>query len=147
MANEPTACEPTVCAVPLATMHATRVVPLAPTVRVPLVVPVLDTPLIWRLHPVTATFDVPVFLNVTRQAGPLALLVWAQRLTDAETWAELVNDPKRPKTNPAMATAAMRVIAIRITVASTGEIAFLFFAGILKTINCSGLRPDARKWY
>jgi hypothetical protein len=33
--------------------------------------------------------------------------------------AELVNDPKRPNTNPAMAMAAMSVIAIGITVAMT----------------------------
>jgi len=37
-----------------------------------------------------------------------------------------VNEPKRPNTKPAMAMAAMRVIAIRMTVARTGEIAFLF---------------------
>jgi len=41
------------------------------------------------------------------------------------TCAELVNDPNRPKTNPAMAMAAISVIAMRITVARTGEIAFL----------------------
>ena len=34
--------------------------------------------------------------------------------------------PNRPKTKPAMAIAAMRVIAMRMTVARTGEIAFLF---------------------
>jgi hypothetical protein len=45
----------------------------------------------------------------------------------AEICAELVNDPKRPKTKPAIAIAAMSVIAIRITVARTGEIAFLLF--------------------
>ena len=46
--------------------------------------------------------------------------------TCAETCAELVNDPKRPNTNPAMAMAAMRVMAMRMTVARTGEMAFLF---------------------
>jgi hypothetical protein len=40
---------------------------------------------------------------------------------------ELVNDPNRPNTNPAMAMAAMRVMAMRMTVARTGEMAFLFF--------------------
>ena len=40
----------------------------------------------------------------------------------------LVNDPKRPNTKPATAMAAMRVMAIRITVARTGEIAFLRLA-------------------
>ena len=50
-----------------------------------------------------------------------------QVTTTALTCAELVNDPKRPNTNPAMAMAAMSVIAISITVARTGEIAFLLF--------------------
>ena len=50
-----------------------------------------------------------------------------QVTTTADTCAELVNDPNRPNTNPAIAMAAMRVIAISITVARTGEIAFLFF--------------------
>ncbi len=36
--------------------------------------------------------------------------------TDAVTCAELVNDPNRPNTNPAMAMAAMRVMAMRMTV-------------------------------
>ena len=49
-----------------------------------------------------------------------------QVTTTADTCAELVNDPKRPNTNPAMAMAAMRVMAMRMTVASTGEMAFLF---------------------
>ncbi len=39
----------------------------------------------------------------------------------ALTLAELVNDPNRPNTNPAMAMAAMSVIAMRITVARTGK--------------------------
>jgi len=55
-------------------------------------------------------------------------------LVVAATCAELVNDPKRPNTNPAMAMAAMRVIAFRITVARTGEIAFLLLVEILKAI-------------
>jgi hypothetical protein len=41
------------------------------------------------------------------------------------TVAELVNVPKRPNTKPATAMAAMRVIAMRMTVARTGEMAFL----------------------
>jgi hypothetical protein len=46
---------------------------------------------------------------------------------EAETCAVLVNDPKRPNTKPATAMAAMSVIAMRMTVARTGEMAFLFF--------------------
>ena len=53
--------------------------------------------------------------------------VAGQVTATAETCAELVNDPKRPKTKPAMATAAIRVMAMRMTVARTGEMAFLFF--------------------
>ncbi len=39
--------------------------------------------------------------------------------------AELERVPKSPKTKPAIATAAMRVMAMRMTVARTGEMAFL----------------------
>jgi hypothetical protein len=67
--------------------------------------------------------------------------------TDALTWAELVNVPKRPNTKPATAMAAMRVIAMRITVARTGEIAFLCLEG-LKFIGLTYLRqPDSCEWY
>ena len=45
----------------------------------------------------------------------------------ALTCAVDVKVPNRPKTKPAMAMAAMRVMAMRMTVASTGEMAFLFF--------------------
>jgi hypothetical protein len=38
------------------------------------------------------------------------------------TVAELVNDPNRPNTNPAIATAAMSVIAIGMTMAMTGDV-------------------------
>jgi len=71
--------------------------------------------------------EVPEFERVTvqvvppcKQLAPLAL-----------TRAVVVNVPKRPNTNPAMAMAAMSVIAIRITVASTGEIAFLAGVGVI----------------
>jgi len=67
--------------------------------------------------------DVPVFWKVT----PPKMVAWAIVGRTADTCAELVNDPNRPKTNPAMAMAAMRVMAMRMTVASTGEMAFLFF--------------------
>jgi hypothetical protein len=66
--------------------------------------------------------------------------------TLAVTPAVLVNDPKRPNTKPATAMAAMSVIAIRITVARTGEIAFLFllWVEILKLgLLCCLLREGA----
>ena len=75
------------------------------------------------VHPVTATLDVPVLVKVTMQVSDVPV----QDVTCALTCAELVNEPKRPNTNPAMAMAAMRVMAMRMTVASTGEMAFLFF--------------------
>ena len=72
----------------------------------------------------TLTLEVPEFVKVTRQLS--VVLVWVHCVTCADTCAELVNEPKRPNTNPAMAMAAMRVMAMRMTVASTGEMAFLF---------------------
>ncbi len=52
-----------------------------------------------------------------------------------------MNDPKRPNTNPAMAMAAMRVIAMRMTVARTGEMAFLlpFFTICIVGVRWAGL--------
>ena len=44
---------------------------------------------------------------------------------EIETCAVLVNEPNSPNTNPAMATAAMRVMAMRMTVARIGEMALL----------------------
>jgi len=68
--------------------------------------------------------DVPVFVSKTVQVFVLTTHV----VTCALTLAELVNDPNRPNTNPAMAMAAMRVMAMSITVAKTGLIAFLRLA-------------------
>jgi hypothetical protein len=48
------------------------------------------------------------------------------------------SDPNKPKAKPAMATPATRVIAMRMTVARTGEIAFLFFVNFVKFIAESG---------
>jgi len=51
--------------------------------------------------------------------------VYVQLVTDACTCAVDVKVPNRPKTKPAMAIAAMRVMAMRMTVASTGEMAYM----------------------
>ncbi len=56
----------------------------------------------------------PLLVRMTVQVPPPALAM--QETEVALIWAEAVNDPKRPKTNPAMAMAAMSVIAMRITV-------------------------------
>jgi len=123
--NDPWAVEPTTP--PTTPAAIAQVCPTDPppavtaaAVRVPLVA----TPAIWTLHAVGVAFEDPVFWRFTMQVAGAALV---QVTETAETCAELVNDPNRPNTNPAMAIAAMSVIAMRMTVASTGEMAFLFF--------------------
>jgi hypothetical protein len=76
------------------------------------------------LHAVGDALAEPVFWRFTVQTTGDTL---PQVTLTAVTCAEFVNDPKRPKTKPATAMAAMRVIAMRMTVARTGEMAFLFF--------------------
>jgi len=129
--TDPIACAPTVWAAVAAAWRQTNVAELdAATVgRVRTPLHATEVPPIWTLPPVTATLEVPVLVNVTVHwlllaAVPVPAL---HAVTCALTCAELVNDPKRPNTNPAMAIAAMRVMAMRMTVASTGEMAFLFF--------------------
>jgi len=83
----------------------------------------------------TRTLEVPVLIDVTVPDSQGDAPAWAKDTSTTSTLAELVNDPNRPKTNPAMAMAAMRVMAIRITVAKTGLIAFLRLA-LLICILC-----------
>ena len=71
--------------------------------------------------PVTVVAAVPVLDSVTTQ---LMAVVPVQEALP-ETLAPDVNDPNRPNTNPAMAMAAMSVMAMRMTVAMTGDIPFL----------------------
>ena len=122
----PTAIEPTVWATAIVGVHVYVPDPLAGIVAVAgstgAAVDAAASPLIWTLQPVSATFEVPVLVNTTVQTFVDAM----QDVTCAVTVAELVNDPKRPNTNPATAMAAMSVIAMRMTVARTGEMAFLF---------------------
>jgi len=137
--TDPTACEPTVCEAVAASWRQTKLaVLLAPTVgRTSAPLHATAVPPIWTLPPVTTTLEVPVLVRVivhtllsTWVPGappPPAALYARHEVTCPETCAELVNDPNRPNTNPAMAMAAMSVIAMRMTVASTGEMAFLFF--------------------
>ena len=96
--------------------------PLAGTFAAVKAAGAFETPLICMKHPVACTLEVPVLVKTTVQTS----VEPTQDVTWALTCAELVNDPNRPNTNPAMAMAAMRVIAMRMTVASTGEMAFLF---------------------
>jgi len=128
--REPTACEPTAGSVVAAlVVHwgEASVLP-ALTVREPVFAVGVEstaTPPACIEHPWIRTFEVPELVKVRVQTSLPPTEV--QEVTLAETCAELVNDPKRPKTNPAMAMAAISVIAMRMTVASTGEMAFLFF--------------------
>jgi hypothetical protein len=66
------------------------------------------------VHAETPVLPVPVFMRVsvhtTVGVTVVHWVVWAL------TVAVLVNDPNRPNTNPAIATAAMSVIAMRMTV-------------------------------
>jgi len=52
-----------------------------------------------------------------------------------------VKVPNRPKTKPAIATAAMRVMAMRITVANTGLIALRLLGG--RILNLGGSYEEA----
>jgi len=148
-ANWPIACEPTVCAsVAVACRHVTDIDPLAGIVPVGAALHETATPPICSLPPVTATLDVPVLVSVTVHWLLFATVVPAvpavHFVTCADTCAELVNDPNRPNTNPAMAMAAMRVIAMRMTVAKTGLIAFLRLALLICIVCCLSTRRSQR---
>jgi len=85
--------------------------------------------------PEVAVFPLPVLVHDRVHAVLPAGATSVQVAAPSDTWAVFVNVPKRPNTNPAMATAAMSVIAMRITVARTGEMAFLF------AVVCMFIRP------
>jgi hypothetical protein len=68
----------------------------------------------------TFVLAVPVLLRLTVQNA-----VEAMQEAVAVTCALEVNEPNRPNTNPAIAMAAIRVMAMSMTVAMTGEMAFL----------------------
>jgi len=95
-----------------------------PKVRVALLALVLDVP-VFRATTVPA-FAAPV-------PGAMFGAVNVTLATD-------VNDPKRPKTNPAMAMAAMRVMAMSMTVAKTGLIAFLRLALLICIVGYASTR-------
>jgi hypothetical protein len=79
-----------------------------------------------RLHEaVTDVLALPELVNMRAHVSGAAPALEVQEVTLAWTLAVLVNDPNRPNTKPAMAMAAMSVMAISITVARTGLIAFL----------------------
>lgn len=85
---------------------------------------------------VIAVLLVPVLVSARVHTSLLGTApARVHEMTRAETCAELVNDPNRPNTNPAMAIAAINVIAIRITVAKTGLIAFLFLGLLILMVD------------
>jgi len=81
-------------------------------------------------------FDVPELIIDRSQISWTAKV---QLVTLALTVAVFVNVPNRPNTKPAMAIAAMRVIAIKMTVANTGEIAFLLPVRVGIFMTCRSL--------
>ncbi len=83
---------------------------------------------------VVAAVPVLLMLRVHVAAGLPAVVV---HVADPETLAEDVKLPNKPNTNPAIAMAAISVMAMRMTVAMTGEIAFL----PLTFVICMLLRP------
>ena len=103
--------------------------------------------------PVTADLPDPVFCTVMPQSHVWSgdVPVGAEQVTVDElivSVAELVNVPNRPNTKPATAMAAMRVIAIRITVARTGLIAlrcFPYFASFIGFVWLLCLWQDYRE--
>jgi len=87
-------------------------------------------------------FAVPEFSAFTVPAGAAPP---ASDVKVTVTLAVLVNPLNRPNTNPAMAMAAMSVIAMRMTVARIGEIAFLFRT-LMIFIVWPALSHDAGEW-
>ena len=122
-------------------------VPVAelPELRFPEVtakVPVVVLPARSRLQTVgLARLALPVFVRMIVHTSGVPL----QFVTLAETLAVEVKVPNRPNTKPATAIAAMSVMAIRITVANTGLIAFRFVVGrILMAISSYEPVPEKR---
>jgi len=101
-------------------------VALFPALRFPetrLAVPRYDEPpSVIVQTPVIDVLAVPEFVRTSVHASGVPTQLGPE---DADTTAELVNVPRRPKKKPDTAVAAMSVIAMRTTVASTGEIAVL----------------------
>jgi len=126
---DPTYDSPDVGAAALVIVHVTVVVLPAVSVVPPQAFPALVTPPNTIVDPVGVVLAVPLLMSEIVHTESATVV---QVTTAALTLAVLVNEPKRPKTKPATAMAAISVIAMRITVARTGEIAFLLRVGILK---------------
>jgi len=75
------------------------------------------------------------FVNATVPIVPGDVSLAEHTAVETDRFAELPSDPNNPKTNPAMATAATSVIAMRMTVARIGEMAFLLLYLISFTVR------------
>ena len=109
-------------------------VALFPAARLPdtkLAVPTYEEPSNVILQtPVAVVLEVPELVKMSVHCSGVPL---QETPEDAETTAELEKVPSNPKKNPETAVAAMRVIAMRITVARTGEIALLLsWTGVIQ---------------
>jgi hypothetical protein len=125
---DPTYDSPDVGAAALVIVHVSAVV-LPAVIVVAGQVPALVAPPNVIVDPVGVVLAVPLLMSENVHTVGAAVV---QATTAALTRAVLVNVPKRPNTKPATAIAAISVIAMRITVARTGEIAFLLRLGIIK---------------
>jgi len=84
--------------------------------------------------------EVPVLRARIVLPAPGVVALWTIDAEATVTLAVLVNDPNRPKTNPAMAMAAIKVMAMSITVAKTGLIAFLRLALLICIVGYASTR-------
>jgi len=78
-------------------------------------------------------------------AFPAPVVPAKQLTTDSWRLALLVKVPKRPNTKPAIAMAAISVMAMSMTVARTGEIAFLRLALLIFNLDLLYLRCYCRE--
>jgi hypothetical protein len=78
-----------------------------------------------------AAFPLPRFWRETVQVSGLP----SHDAAVAETSGGLVKVPIRPKRNPATATPAIKVTAMSIIVAKTGDMAAFFLPGVRKAIT------------
>ena len=112
---------PPVAAAPVPKVHVSALLPTVTPVKL---VIAIDTgvPVKVIVALLTVVAALPVFDKVTVQ---VVVVVVTGHEAVPVTLAPEVNDPNRPNTNPAMAMAAMSVMAMRMTVAMTGDIPFL----------------------
>jgi hypothetical protein len=92
------------------------------------------------LHAVIEPEAVPEFdISKVHRKGAVPAVAQVG-VAPTDTFAVLPSDENRPNAKPAMATPATRVIAMRMTVARTGEIAFLFAYLPIFNVGCTWCR-------